>query len=273
MKVTALSSTIGVVFAALLGAHFVTGCKTAQETALDKRGEVYVADSSKRKNSRNRTSADSTSFQNYGSPVATRNSYSRINTSMPFVAMTFDDGPHPENTPRLLDMLKARDVKATFFVVGTNVKRYPHIARRIVAEGHEIANHTVSHGNLTKMSSAEITKELTIAHQSIQSATGVSPRVMRPPYGAITSSQKSWIKEKFGYPSILWSVDPEDWKKPGVSVVTARLVSGARPGGILLAHDIHKPTIDAMPSTLDQLLRRGFQFVTVSQLIALDGKG
>ena len=96
---------------------------------------------------------------------------------------------------------------------------------------------------------------------------------MRPPYGAITTGQKAWIKSEFGYPSIMWSVDPEDWKKPGASVVSRRLVSGARPGGILLAHDIHKPTIDAMPSALDQLLAKGYRFVTVTQLIALEGRG
>ncbi|MDF1862434.1 MAG: polysaccharide deacetylase family protein, partial [Verrucomicrobiales bacterium] len=100
-----------------------------------------------------------------------------------------------------------------------------------------------------------------------------APRTMRPPYGAITSSQKSWIRQEFGYPSILWSVDPEDWKKPGSSVVASRLVSGARPGGILLVHDIHAPTIDAVLPALDQLLAKGFQFVTVTQLIAMDGKG
>jgi len=96
---------------------------------------------------------------------------------------------------------------------------------------------------------------------------------MRPPYGAITTAQKAWIRRDLGYPTIMWSVDPEDWKKPGVSAVTSRLVSGASPGGILLVHDIHSPTIDAMPGTIDQLLGRGFQFVTVTQLIAMDGKG
>lgn len=205
--------------------------------------------------------------------VGTKDSYSKVNTSMPFVALTFDDGPHATNTPRLLDILKSRNVKATFYVVATNTRRYPEIMRRIVAEGHEIGNHTVTHGNLTKMSESEVRKELSASHEAIVAATGVAPRTMRPPYGAITSSQKSWIRREFGYPSILWSVDPEDWKKPGASIVANRLVSGARPGGILLVHDIHSASIDAMPSAIDQLLAKGFQFVTVTQLIAMDGKG
>ena len=205
--------------------------------------------------------------------VGTKDSYSRVATSLPFIALTFDDGPHPQNTPRLLDILKQRNVKATFYVVATNAKRYPEIMRRIIAEGHEIGNHTVTHGNLAKMSEAGVRQELTAAHEAIVAATGVPPRTMRPPYGAITSAQKAWIRRDLGYPTIMWSVDPEDWKKPGASVVTSRLVSGATPGGILLVHDIHSSTIDAMPATVDQLLGRGFQFVTVTQLIAMDGKG
>ena len=106
--------------------------------------------------------------------------------------MTFDDGPHPSNTPRLLDILKQLNVKATIYVVGTNARRYPAIMRRMIAEGHEIGNHTESHAYLTKISEATIRKELATAHQTIVSATGVAPRTMRPPYGAITSAQKSW---------------------------------------------------------------------------------
>ncbi|MEM6278128.1 MAG: polysaccharide deacetylase family protein [Verrucomicrobiota bacterium] len=205
--------------------------------------------------------------------VGNKASYSKINTSLPFVALTFDDGPHATHTPRLLDILKERNVKATFYVVATNARRYPQIMKRIVAEGHEIGNHTVTHGNLTKMTPTEVRSELSRAHEAIVSTTGVAPRTMRPPYGAITTDQKKWIRQEFGYPTILWSVDPEDWKKPGASEVSRRLVSGASPGGILLAHDIHSSTIDAMPSTIDQLLGKGFQFVTVTQLIAMDGSG
>ncbi len=202
-----------------------------------------------------------------------RDSYNRVETNLPYLALTFDDGPHPVYTPRLLDILKEKHVKATFYVVGTNAKRYPEILRRILAEGHEIGNHSVTHGNLTKMSPDGVRNELRVCHEAVVSATGVAPRTMRPPYGAITSTQKSWIKKEFGYSTILWSVDPLDWKKPGASAVTSRLVSGATPGGILLAHDIHGGTIDAMPSTIDQLLGRGFKFVTVTQLLALEPKG
>lgn len=257
-------------------------CKTPEEAAIEDRGEVFAAgeEEKKKKKDYNETPppASTSGAPGWNPPmdlarggVGRQTSYSRVPTSERFIAMTFDDGPHPSNTPKLLDILKARNVKATFYVVGSNAKRYPAIMRRMVAEGHEVGNHTVSHGNLTKMSRDAIRRDLSQCHQTIVEATGVAPRTMRPPYGAVTSDLKSWIKSEFGYPSIMWSVDPEDWKRPGSSVVTRRLVSGASPGGILLAHDIHAPTITAIPSALDQLLSQGYRFVTVTQLIALEG--
>jgi len=204
--------------------------------------------------------------------IGSRDTYNSVSTTLPFVSLTYDDGPHPSHTPRLLDILKARNVKATFYVIETNAKRHPDILRRMIAEGHEIGNHTVTHGNLARMSADQVRRELRVTHDTITSVTGIPPRTMRPPYGALTTAQRSWIRQEFGYPTIMWSVDPEDWKRPGVSVVTSRLVSGAKPGGILLLHDIHAPTIEASPGTVDQLLGKGFQFVTVSQLIAMDGR-
>lgn len=198
--------------------------------------------------------------------------YHSVNTGGKHIALTFDDGPHATNTPRLLDMLRERNIKATFFVVATNAKRYPGIMKRIVAEGHEIANHTVTHGNLAKMSNAGIKRELDGCRDAIIASCGVNPRVMRAPYGALTSAQKIYIKDTWGYPNIHWSVDPEDWKKPGPSVVANRIIGNTRDGGIVLVHDIHASSIVAMPQALDGLLRKGFRFVTTSQLISLGNR-
>jgi len=195
--------------------------------------------------------------------------YSRVRTNLPYIAMTYDDGPHPQNTPRLLDILRERNIKATFYVIGRSVNLYPQLTRRIVAEGHEIGNHTWTHPNLKTLSNADVRKELNRTRDIIVSTCGVKPRTMRPPYGALRQDQRAWIYKEYGYPTILWSVDPEDWKRPGISVVTSRIVNNTRNGGIVLAHDLHKPTIDAMPGTLDGLLRKGFKFVTISQLLAL----
>jgi peptidoglycan/xylan/chitin deacetylase (PgdA/CDA1 family) len=205
-------------------------------------------------------------------PPGVKLSYSRVSgVGGPFVAMTFDDGPHPSNTPKLLDILAARNVKATFYVVGTNAKRYPAILRRMVAEGHEIGNHTVNHASLSRMSNSGIETELQGCHDAVLGATGVAPRTMRPPYGAVNDNVRGIAYNEFGYPTIMWSVDPEDWKRPGSSVVASRLIKGANNGAILLAHDIHSPTIAAMPDALDGLLSKGFRFVTVSQLISMSG--
>ncbi len=203
-------------------------------------------------------------------PGGIDHTYTRITTGEKVIAITFDDGPHPENTPRLLDMLKERNIRATFYVVGNMVRYNPQILRRMIAEGHEIGNHTVTHRNLARMSESSLREELTQAHQQIVAATGVPPRSVRPPGGAITTDQKKLMLREFGYPTVLWSCDPKDWQRPGASVVAQRLLDGAYPGGILLVHDLHKPTVDAMPQTLDGLLARGYRFVTISELIAMD---
>ena len=203
---------------------------------------------------------------NFGAGCVT---LSRGSTAYPYVAMTFDDGPQPQNTPRLLDMLRARNIKATFFMIGRSVELYPQVARRVVAEGHEVGNHSYSHRMLSKLSDAEILRDLSQTRDAIMSATGVQPRVMRPPYGALLQRQRELVHSQLGYPVVLWSVDPLDWRRPGPSVVTSRILAGTANGAVVLAHDLHAATVDAMPATLDGLLRRGYKFVTVSQLITL----
>ena len=183
--------------------------------------------------------------------------------------MTFDDGPSEKLTPELLDILAQHQIHATFFVIGRNVVEHPEVLRRAVREGHEIGNHSWSHPALGKMSDGSVRAELQKTDDAIRSAIGGRPVLMRPPYGSITARQKKWINEVFGYRIILWDVDPLDWKRPGPSVVTSRIVRETRPGSIILSHDIHPGTIKAMPETFDRLQARGFKFVTVSELIAM----
>jgi peptidoglycan/xylan/chitin deacetylase (PgdA/CDA1 family) len=196
-------------------------------------------------------------------------SYNSVYTSKPVLALTFDDGPHPELTPRLLDILRAEGVRATFYVVGKNVEAYPEIARRIVAEGHEIANHSWSHPALPSLGAARLNQELESTSAVIERVTGRRPTNMRPPYGALNERVRRTIINDHKMDIILWSVDPLDWKRPGAAVVTQHLVQGAQPGGILLAHDIHPGTIEAMPGTIAQLKEKGYGFATVSQLLAM----
>jgi peptidoglycan/xylan/chitin deacetylase (PgdA/CDA1 family) len=199
-----------------------------------------------------------------------RVTYTSVSAPGPYVALTFDDGPHSVNTPRLLNILRSRNVKATFYVIGKNVDLYPGIVRRTVDEGHEIGNHSYTHPVLSRLSQQALHSELRKTDDAIMRAAGVRPRTMRPPYGALTQAQREWVMSTFGYPTIMWSVDPLDWKKPGAGVVTSRIVQGTKAGGIILVHDLHASSVDAMPATIDALLRKGYRFVTVSQLLAMN---
>lgn len=187
--------------------------------------------------------------------------------------MTFDDGPHPVLTPKLLDILKQRNVKATFFVVGTNARAYPGIIRRMIAEGHEVANHTWNHASLLTRSDEQIYSDLKNTDNAVVAGANYRMRLMRPPYGAVNERIKALMYQKFGYITVMWSVDPLDWKRPGSGVVASRLIQGAHPGAIMLAHDIHAGTIEAMPAVFDQLQARGYKFVTVSQLLRMENSG
>jgi peptidoglycan/xylan/chitin deacetylase (PgdA/CDA1 family) len=195
--------------------------------------------------------------------------FSLVHVDGPYIAMTFDDGPSEKLTPKLLNLLAARHIKATFFVVGQNAADHPEILQRAVSEGHEIGNHSWSHPNFGKMSDEKVRRELKTTEDAITKACGVRPTLMRPPYGSLTKRQERWIHDEFGYQIILWDVDPLDWKRPGAKVVTSRIVKETRPGSIVLSHDIHPGTIEAMPETLSELEAKGFKFVTVSELIAM----
>ncbi|MFN2508421.1 MAG: polysaccharide deacetylase family protein [Chthoniobacterales bacterium] len=202
-------------------------------------------------------------------PAEPRITFNSVHVDGPYIAMTFDDGPHATLTPKLLDLLAARRIKATFFVVGQCAAEYPEIVKRAAREGHEIANHSWSHQNLGKMGDEGVRRELQKADDAIEEAIGTRPTLMRPPYGSLTPRQRTWVHEVWGYRVIIWDVDPLDWKRPGPAVVTSRIVNETRPGSIILAHDIHPPTIEAMPATFEQLQDRGFKFVTVSELLAM----
>src|SRR5437588_6845415 len=199
-------------------------------------------------------------------PAITFNS---VHVDGPYIALTFDDGPSATLTPKLLDLLAAHHIKATFFVIGENVAEHPEIVARAAREGHEIGNHSWSHPNLAKMSDDNVRSQLRRTDDAIRGATGNRPTLLRPPYGSITAREKHWIHDEFGYRIILWDVDPYDWKRPGPAVVRNRILKETQPGSIVLSHDIHPGTIEAMPSTLDALEAKGFKFVTISELIRM----
>src|SRR5205807_3010828 len=204
-------------------------------------------------------------------PVATEDSitFSSVHVDETYIALTFDDGPSATLTPKLLDLLAAHHIKATFFVIGENVAEHPEIVARAARDGHEIGNHSWSHPNLAKMSDDNVRSQLRRTDDAIRGATGNRPTLLRPPYGSITAREKRWIHDEFGYRIILWDVDPNDWKRPGPAVVRNRILKETHRGSIVLSHDIHPGTIEAMPSTLDALEAKGLKFVTVSELLRM----
>ncbi len=236
--------------------RLLLSCSIALVTAHCLRAEPTPVSQGAEKNGRN-------------APGESNITFNSVHVAGPYIAMTFDDGPSATLTPKLLDLLAAHHIKATFFVIGENVAEHPEIVERATREGHEIANHSWSHPNFGKMSDEGVRRQLSRTDDAIKNATGVRPTLLRPPYGSITARQKRWIHDEFGYQIILWDVDPYDWKRPGPSVVCNRILKETRPGSIVLSHDIHSGTIEAMPSTFDQLQAKGFKFVTVSELIRM----
>jgi peptidoglycan/xylan/chitin deacetylase (PgdA/CDA1 family) len=191
----------------------------------------------------------------------------RVHTAQPVIALTFDDGPHPVLTPRLLDILAARGVRATFYVIGRRVRHGLDALRRIAAEGHEIGNHTWSHPSLLGHSDAAVLGELDRTTRAIHDAVGRPPVTMRPPYGNFMPRQSRMVMQARGLPTVMWSVDPEDWRRPGPWAVADHILSRSHPGAIVLAHDIIAPTVRAMPTVLDGLIARGYRFATISEML------
>jgi cellulose synthase/poly-beta-1,6-N-acetylglucosamine synthase-like glycosyltransferase/peptidoglycan/xylan/chitin deacetylase (PgdA/CDA1 family)/spore germination protein YaaH len=193
------------------------------------------------------------------------------------VAITFDDGPDPDWTPKILDILKAKGVKAAFFLVGTNCETYPALVQRIVAEGHEIGNHTYYHRNLAVMSEWQMELELNMTQRAIESYTGRSTTLFRPPYNADSTPTSiaelaplNLAQDKLGYTVVLEKIDPQDWARPGVDEIVQRVKDLRKEGNIVLLHDAggdRSETVAALPQIIDYLRARGDRIVSLSELL------
>jgi len=193
------------------------------------------------------------------------------------MALTFDDGPTPNFTPAVLDVLKAYNVKATFFLVGKFVKKYPEICRRIIKEGHEIGNHTYSHGNLLSKMPVQIRREIEKGEQAIVKVTGIKPKYFRPPMDFYNRFVKRIAIEQ-GYSMVLWNIRTFD---SSISIrghrhIISKIQRLAKPGDIILLHDSknriknvmdRKATLKALPKIIDALLAMGLKPVTLSELL------
>ncbi|MEW1698276.1 polysaccharide deacetylase family protein [Streptomyces sp. NPDC093249] len=183
------------------------------------------------------------------------------------IALTFDAGPG-KDTPRLLDVLKEEKVPATFFLLGSkHVDRYPKVVKRIADEGHEVANHTWTHRILTDLDASEVREELSRTQDAVEKITGRKPTLMRPPQGR-TDDTVSEVSKELGLAQILWSITAKDYSTNDSALIRQRVLEQAHGDGIILLHDIYDGTVPAVPSIIDELKRRGFTFVTVSELLA-----
>lgn len=179
------------------------------------------------------------------------------------IALTFDDGPHPCYTEQLLDGLKERDVKVTFFVTGEHADMYPELICRMKEEGHLIGNHTYTHIQLTKKNRVEFKKQLLETNRVIQELTGEEVQFVRPPYG---SWDKAFEKELNMIP-VLWNVDPLDWRCCDAKIVKDRILEKVKENDIILLHDSYASTVTATLEIIDLLKEKGYRFVTVDELI------
>lgn len=180
------------------------------------------------------------------------------------VALTFDDGPGAD-TERLLKTLAEKHVTATFFLVGTNVEKRPDVVRDTAAAGHLLANHTWDHPQLTTLDDDEVRAELERTQEAITTASGETPTFLRPPYGDVDDRVRS-VATRTGLQVILWNLDTLDWKTKDAAETRRRAVEGARPGSVVLMHDIHATTVDAVPGIIDDLRAQGYVLVTVDLL-------
>lgn len=188
------------------------------------------------------------------------------------VALTFDDVPDPRYTPLVLNVLKRKRVRATFFVVGSRAAKHPGLVRRIVNEGHAVGNHTYSHPELPKLSLGQVKREIERTGSEIKETAGFEPAMIRPPYGDIRPAQLDWARSR-GYTVVNWDVDSQDWRQIPSGVVLRNALKGLRPGSIILMHAGGGTgqnlfgTVNALPQLIDQLRAKGYELVTVPELL------
>jgi peptidoglycan/xylan/chitin deacetylase (PgdA/CDA1 family) len=197
-----------------------------------------------------------------------------------YVALTFDDGPDPVYTPKILDILAEKDVSATFFLVGNHASKHPSIVERIYAEGHSIGNHTNSHRSLVPLSKAATYGEIMMAEEAIEAITGEKPTLFRPPRGVYSKYARELLMEK-RYTIVLWDVSSQDWEETRHTDIVNNVLKRVQPGSIILFHDSgniisssggnRSNTVKALPIIIDRLMERGYSFLTIDEMIILKG--
>lgn len=187
------------------------------------------------------------------------------NPARRWIALTFDDGPHPYHTPILLKTLCELKVRATFFVVGENVDRFPELVRQMVEDGHEVENHTYHHLRLSQMPLGIVHEEIEAGAEAIWRITGRVPRFVRPP-GGMTNHAVRQVAQFGGYVTVMWTDDPADYERPPAKTLKQRLFAHVRPGSIILLHEKVPQTVEVLPEFVREMRKQGYEFVTVEEM-------
>ncbi|NLJ61288.1 MAG: polysaccharide deacetylase family protein [Firmicutes bacterium] len=181
------------------------------------------------------------------------------------VALTFDDGPDPVITGKIVDTLARYQVKASFFFIGWRATSYADVAKKVARAGHDIGNHSYSHKDLKELDLEEARQEIRKAQNAIKAATGVTPKWFRPPYGSYNDDIRAIAKEE-GASIVLWNLTPDDWKNPGEAVIRKRVTSSVKDGSIVLLH-VREQTLSALPRLIEELTEMGYELVGLSEII------
>ena len=200
---------------------------------------------------------------------ALTNVYRHSSAQIKKIALTFDDGPHPRYTPKILKILDEYKIKATFFVIGQNIENYPETAKLLAGSGCEIGNHTFSHKNIRKLEPKDIALEMKKCRDVLRDVCGVSTHLIRPPEGAYNTALEE-LCDDGDYSIILWNIDTRDWAHTPVEDIVKNIYDNVKGGDIILMHDYisgYSPTCEVLSIIIPELIEKGYEFVTVSELI------
>lgn len=196
-------------------------------------------------------------------PTASAGTGIKTGREHPIIALTFDDGPHPVYTPKLLDGLKKRNIKASFFLMGKNISGNEAIVQRMHEEGHLIGNHTFDHVQLNKLSEADACRQITKTSLAIYNITGQYPTYVRPPFG----EWREGLDCKITMLPVFWDVDPLDWNTDNTDQVVHKVIDSTAEGDIILLHDVYASSVQAALQIIDILDKKGYDFATVDRLL------
>ena len=197
--------------------------------------------------------------------------YRSVETEKKQIALTFDDGPHPTLTPKILEILARYNIPATFFMVGQNILNYPEAAKAVINAGHEVGNHTFTHPHIASLSEQAIFEEIGRCEDALEGLCEYRPHILRTPQGALTPSLEKCLLED-DYILVLWSLDTRDWDNKSTDAIVRSVLGGVKPGDIILMHDYigyNSKTPEALEKIIPKLLSLGYEFVTVSELLGV----